>query len=329
MGSATAPFGDAVVQMTSLLDPFKSDPSGPPPQGPAPAVSVANLTQRSVGIGGLVGLDVRDGWQVGELKAIRLDALVRYDVWGDDPATAAQAATDINARLLGARDTLRAEGVLKLDLAAVEPADYADSLSAWRVGAQYRVLYEFPYKDTSGAESLISRIPIGLEPEDPADGLGEETVVTDELVRWDKLRTPLLVVRGPASVGALLVLATGSAPAGTVTVTRTSGDTTTPPATFTSFDTFLHNTAGPQPEFHEAVIAFTSVDEFLVAIGSAGSPVELGDWDEDTDLDEYRPRSLPVVPRLELPAAHDRLEIAYGGEKLDSSTVIYLRATRG
>jgi hypothetical protein len=327
MGTATAPFGDALAQMTSLLDPFKSDPASPPPAGPAPAVSVANLTQRSVGIGGLVGLDVRDGWQVGELKAIRLDALVRYDVWGDDPATAAQAATDINARLLGARDTLRTNGVLKLDLASVDAADFAASLSAWRVGAQYRVLYEFPYKDTGGAESLISRIPIGVEPEDPTDGLGETTVVTDDLVRWDKLLTPPLVVRGPASVGALLVLATGSAPAGTVTVTRTSGDATALPATFTSFDTFLDNTAGPHPQLEEAVIAFTTVDEFLVAIGSAGSPVELGDGDKNVHV--YRPRSLPVVPRLELPAARDRLEIAYSGEQLDSSTVIYLRATRG
>ena len=76
------PYGDALAGTLDALDDFVPGPALPLPEA---ALSVASLQERSVGIGGLRGLDFRGRFSVGELKAIRLEALVRYDVWGDTP----------------------------------------------------------------------------------------------------------------------------------------------------------------------------------------------------------------------------------------------------
>jgi hypothetical protein len=327
MANGAVPFGAALTEMLALLDDFVPAPAPPLPDA---AISVAGVSERSVGLGGLRGLEFRDRFQVAELKAVRLDALVRYDLWGGSPLAATQAASTINAGLLGARDTLRGQGVLKLSLEGVEPPDFAAPLNAWRVAARYRVLYEFPYQDAGGAESLIATVPIDFEPE-AAGAPHEETVVTDELARWDDDGAPPLVVRGRFGVGGLLVLSwfSAAAPTGAVSVTRTFEGAAGPPDAFASLDAFLDAVSGPDPASRHAMVNFATLVDFLAAVGGAGVPVALGDWDEDGVTDLYVPRSRAVLPPLRLATAAERLEIAYGDPALDQPGVVYLRATRG
>ena len=327
MTNGAAQFGEAITGMLGLLDDFLP---GPTPPLPNAGISVASLSERSVGLGGLRGLEFRDRFQVAELKAIRLDALVRYDLWGESPGGATQAAGDLGAGLLGARDTLASQGILKLGLERLDAPDFAASLNAWRVGALYRVLYEFPYQEAGGAESLIARIPIDLPPEEPGAAT-EETVVTDEMARWDDDGAPALVVRGPLGVDALLVLSwfSAAAPTGGVTVTRTFDGASGAPAAFGSLDAFLDAVSGPTPLERHGSVAFPTLVDFLVAVGTAGVPAAIGDRDADGVLDLYVPRSRAVLPPLVLATAADRLEIAYGAAALDQPAVVYLRATRG
>jgi hypothetical protein len=326
MANGGAPYGAALAEMLDVLDDFVPAPGANLPPG---EISVASLTERSVGLGGLRGLEFSDRLQIGELKAIRLDALVRYDLWGDTPGAATNAAAGIGAGLLGARDALRQQGVLKLQLDSVAPPDFAASENAWRAAALYRVLYEFPYRDAGGSESLIARIPIELEPE-TAGGPVEQTTVTDELARWDDVSAPPLVVRGPFAIGALDALSWFAAqpPAAGVTIDRTFDGATGAPAAFASLDAFFDAVGGPGA-LRQAQIVFPALADFLAAIGAAGPAVTLGDWDQDGVPDPYLARSRAVLPPVLLPEPADRLVITYGGAALDQPAVVYLRATRG
>jgi hypothetical protein len=323
------PYGAALAKMIDLLDLDHFVPAPLPPL-PKPGISIAGLTERSVGLGGLRGLDFRDGFQTAELKAVRLDALVRYELWGDTPFSATAAVAGVGAGLLGARDTLYLKGVLKLDLETVQPPAFAPSLNAWRVEAFYRVLYEFQYQDAGDAESLIARIPVDFEPEEPTSPT-EETVVTDEMTRWDEQAAPALVVRGPLGIGAIRALSffPGAEPSGTVTVTRTFDGAPGVPAPFVALDAFLDAVAGPDAATRHARLVFATVGDFLTALGAPDDAVTLGDWNQDKIADLYLPRSIAVVPPLQLPKAVDRFEIVYGAAQLDEVGVVYLRATRG
>jgi hypothetical protein len=327
MATGAAPFGEALAEMLGILDDFLPGAVAPLPDA---SISVANLSERSVGLGGLRGLEFRERFQVAELKALRLDALVRYDLWGDSPGAATQAAGNVGAGLLGARDTLASQGILKLGLEGLDAPDFAASLNAWHVGALYRVLYEFPYQDAGGAESLVVRIPIDVPPEEPGAAI-EETVVTDEMTRWDDDAAPALVVRGPFGVGALLGLSwfSAAAPTGGVTVTRTFDGASGAPAAFGSLDAFFDAVSGFAPLERHGSVAFPTLVDFLVAIGAAGVPVAIGDRDADGVLDLYVPRSRVVLPPLVLETEADRMEVAYGAVALDQPAVVYLRATRG
>jgi hypothetical protein len=332
-----------MVTVLTLSDTVFPPPPDPPPDPPLPKneISVAGLSERSVGIGDLRGLDFHNGFEVGELKAIRLDALVRYDLWGNSPGSATESATFVSTRLLEARDALAGKGVLRLHLENVEQPTFAGAVNAWRAAALYRVLYEFPYKDAGGAESLIARIPIEFEPESGDAAPPEETVVTDELTRWDDLAAPPLVIRGPYGIGELDVLSwfDGQAPSASVSLTRTFDGAPGPPVPFdsstTALDAFLDLIAGPAPALRHGTLVFETIPgspalaSFLDAIGTAGPTTALGDWNEDGDTDLYAPRTRTVVPPVLLPELGDRLEITYGGTALDQPAVVYLRATRG
>jgi hypothetical protein len=323
------PYGDALAEMIDLFKHFLPAPAPPPPL-PEPGVSVAGLTERSVGLGGLRGLDFRDGFQTAELKAVRLDAVVRYELWGDTPASATNTVAGVGADLLNARETPGGKRILKLDLETVQPPSFAASLNAWRVEAFYRVLYEYQYQDAGDAESLIARIPVDFEPEEPTSPT-EETLVTDETTRWDDHAAPALVVRGPFGIGALRALSffPGAEPSGTVTVTRTFDGAPGAPQQFFALDAFLDAVTGPDAAARHARIVFATLGDFLTALGLPGDAVVLGDWNQDAIPDSYLPRSIAVVPALQLPKALDRFEIVYGGGALDEIGVVYLRATRG
>lgn len=297
------------------------------PPLPAPSVSVASVKERAVGLGNRRGTETRGSFAVVELKGIRLDALARFQLWASGPAEAETAMTSLNTNLMADRDELWTKGFLRLALEATPPADLVPApISAWRKHADYRVLYEYPYTDTDGAESLIARIPVGIDSK-----FGESTTVTDEMVRWDNQDAPPLVVRGRFSVGGLsaLVFIHGPGPSGTVTLMRTFDGATGAPATHAPLAAFLAAVAGSNAPERHAQVTFASLSDFLAAFSAAGDPVALGDWDADGVPDEYQPRTLALEPAIQLPGAADRLEIIYQSAAFDQVAVVYLRATRG
>jgi hypothetical protein len=260
---------------------------------------------------------------------MRLDALVRFNLWADDLPAIEAFIAGLNAQLIASRDALWEAGFLRVALEATSPAEEVTSFSAWRQYVDYRILFEFRYADTDGAESLIARIPIHTDPEVRDSPDRETTVVTDKMARWDNLDAPLLVVRGPFSVGRLSALSAipGLAPGGAVTITRTFDGASGPPVDHPApLAGFLAAVAGPDAPERHAQIVFPSLSDFLAALSAAGDPLIMGDWDTDGVLDSYQPRSLAIEPAIRLPSASDRLEIQ--STAFDQVAVVYLRATR-
>ncbi|NJD68945.1 MAG: hypothetical protein C3F12_08690 [Candidatus Methylomirabilota bacterium] len=324
MSNGSPPLDQVVTAMLGRLDDYLPLPSLPLP---VPSVSVASVRERAVGLGNHRGMETRGSFAVVELKGIRLDALARFQLWASGPTEADTAITDLNTRLMADRDNLQVQGFLRIALEATSLADLVPPpISAWRKHADYRVLYEYPYTDTDGgAESLIARIPVGIDNE-----FGEATTVTDEMVRWDNQDAAALVVRGRLSVGRLSALAfvSGLAPSGTVTLTRTFDGAAGAPTTHATLAAFLAAVAALNAPERHAQVTFASVSDFLAAFSAAGDPVTLGDWDLDGAPDSYQPRTLTLEPAIRLPGAADRLEITYQGAAFDQVAVVYLRATR-
>jgi hypothetical protein len=323
MSNGSPSLDQVVAAMLGRLDDYLPMPSA---SLPAPSVSVASVRERSVGLGNRRGTETRGSFAVVELKGIRLDALVRFQLWAAGPAEAETAMTILNAQLMTARDPLRAAGVLRLALEAAPPGDFVLAVSAWRKQADYRVLYEYPYMDTDGAESLIARIPVGTDSE-----FSDSTTVTDEMVRWDNQSAAALVMRGRLSIRRLsaLVFIPGAAPSGTVTLARTFDGAVGPPPIHPDLPTFLAAITDPDHPAREGRVTFASLSAFLAALSAAGSAVTLGDWNEDGLPDNYQSLALTIEPAIKLPSAVDRLEIAYENSALDQVAVVYLRATRG
>ena len=298
---------------------------------PESSVSVTTMNERSVGLGNHRGTETRGIFPLIALKGVRLDAVVRFQVWAADPNAAETAMTDLTAQLMADRDVLWTSGILKIALEASPLADFIDSLGAWRKTSEFRVLYEFQYEDTDGAESLITRIPIASDLDVKNSPERETTVVTDEMVRWDNETAPTLSVRGPIRIGGLSVLSFVSAtvPSGTITLTRTfDGATGVPTAHPTLADFLSAVTQVSSPESH-AQITLASLTDFLAAFSSTGDPVTLGDWDLDGVPDSYLARVLNIEPAIRLPRVSDRLEIAYQNVSFDHAAVVYWRIKRG
>lgn len=313
---------EAVAAMLAVLDDYLP-PAAPPL--PSPSVGLASLQERSAGLGGRRGAEFTGGLAVAELKAVRVDALVRYDLWGQDSEASEQLAADVNSRLLTDRDALRSKGLLRLDLESVSRADHLESSDAWRKGIEYRVLYEHDFVDSDGASSLISRIPIDSDVDERESGGHETSLVTDEMTRWAE-DVPALVVRGRFTMTGLTVLVTdfGLAPAGAVTITRTHDGAAGPPAPFASPDAYFDMVAGEDPPQRHARLTFPQFSSFENALEPAGDDVRLGDLDGDGQPDVYRPRRLRIDPPIVLQSPRDRVEIAY--ENAVFGGVCYVRA---
>jgi len=200
----SAPLLDQVI--SDMLSALSSYLPAPAPPLPAPTVSVVSVTERTVGLGNRRGNETRGSLAVIALKGGRLDAVVRFQLWANDPGDVDTAIAQLHGRLLAARDALWTAGFLRVDAEGASLAEHVSSLNAWRKTTNYRVLYEFRYEDTDGAESLIARIPIKIDSE-----YGESTVVTDEMIRWDNQAAPLLEISGGAHgvfrIGAVSILA--------------------------------------------------------------------------------------------------------------------------
>ncbi len=305
----------------------------PPPGAsiPAPDVSLVSLQQKPVGIGNRRGVEVRNPFNVVELKGVRLDAVVRFTLWASSPTTAETAATELNNRLTAQSDILWNSGFMRLALESAPLPDFVSDINAWRKHGDYQVLYEYRYRDSDGAESLIASIPIRSDLEGPGSLVSETTLVTDETVRWDNEAAPSLSLRGRLVIGGLSALAfvPTAAPTGTVILTRTFDGATGPPTSFATLTAFLAAVAGPGATERHGKITFNSLSDFLAAFTAAGDPIALGDWNADGLPDNYKPLALAFEPTVQLPGTGDRLEITYGDPAFNQIAVVYLKATGG
>src|SRR6266481_2625568 len=133
--------------VSALLGLMKTYLPGPGQNLPAPTIGLATARARPVGLGDSRGTDVVGTLGVSDLKGIRVDGLVRFELWSADPGQAALATSTLDAKLIADADALPAA-------------------NAWRQTSDYRVLYEFHYLDADDAESLIVQIPINVDPEE-------------------------------------------------------------------------------------------------------------------------------------------------------------------
>jgi len=154
---------------------------------PRPGVSIVSLKERPLAIGNRLGTEHYGSFPLSELKGGRLDALVRFQLWGKEPDELDREVEGLQGRLLAARDDLRAYGILSLSLEGVTSADHLSSLNAWRKYSDCRVLYEYHYSDTDDAESLINCIAVNID--------GHLSIISDDLVRWDSQSAPAMEAR--------------------------------------------------------------------------------------------------------------------------------------
>ena len=155
MASTTgAPLDQALTAMLDVLGGYL-----PPLALPLPgaSISVASVRERAIGIGYQRGIDVRGAFAVADLKGLRLDAVVRFQIWAANPGQLDTALNGLNTRLLADRNILWTAGVLRMALDATAVTEFVSSVDGWRGLADYRVLFEYHYSDSDGAESLIAR----------------------------------------------------------------------------------------------------------------------------------------------------------------------------
>lgn len=310
--SSSQQFNDAVKAMVDVLKTYLP-PAGP--GLPAPSVSIASVTERSVGLNNRRGEDARAGFGVVELKGGRLDAVARFELWGAQPSAVEQAIQDLIQRVLADRDKLWTIGFLRVVLEGSPSSENVPALPAWRQTADVRVLYEFRFEDSDDSQGLIARIPIHIN-----STFNEATTVTDEMTRWDNQAAPALAVRGPANISRLsaLVFIAGPAPGGRVTLTRTFEGATGPPTQFTTLATFLAGVSGTNPQ-RNAQLVFASWNNFMAIFNPSGSPVTLGS-------DSYSPLEVAFSPGIPLGGVDDEFEITYQRTAFEVNAVAYLRA---
>lgn len=260
------PLSRALQAMLDVLNDYTLPPiiqPPPPPPLPPSNVLLASIVERTVGLGSRVGLDLRGPFSVAELKGLRVESVVRFELWAHSPADVAQATEDLISRLLGDQETLRGRGFLRVALKGVNSSENIFAEDAWRQLVEFNMLFEFPYVDTNEAESLIAQIPIHINSEH-----NEDTIVVDEMARWDNETAPTLRVRGPHQVGALTALAfiPVAEPVGSVIITRTFDGASGLPTSFPTLADFVTAVAGDNPAARHAEVTFASLVEFLAAI---------------------------------------------------------------
>lgn len=278
----------------------------PTPGVPEPNVSIATVSERALAVGNWRGNERRGTLAAAPLKGGRLDAVVRFQFWADDPIVVDESINELHGRLLAAKDELRAAGFLRAKAEATLSAEpiFVPALSAWRKTTDYRVLYEFYYQDDDGAMSLIARIPVDT------NAIPDELMtITDQMARWDDLEAKPLVIHGRARIAGLtaLIFIPGANPAGTVTITRSFEGGAGAPTAHGSLADFLTAVAGPNSTQRHDTVTFASIAAFLAAFAPAGDPVELGNPDPNQPgvMDSYTPLALAFLPAIELPASGD------------------------
>ncbi len=290
-------------KLGALLSPIVAPGPPPPPQPPpAPTLALVSVSEHSVGIGNRRGTGMLGSFKVRALKGLQLDAVVRFQYWAETQEEAEASVAGLQGRVRNAANELRAEGFLRVEAATTSVAESVATVNDfWRKSADYRVLYEFQYEDNDGAEGLVARIPIDFEGE-----FSESTVVTDDMVRWDEVAAPTIVVRGSGTrarrVNALTVVAflpAGWDGTGFVTVRASIGG-----------------------DVQEQV--FPHVRAFVEAFEAETDTVTLGANPYLVGRLSIEQVGFPLVLPFTL-KRDDFLLISYSNTEFDSDAVVYLR----
>lgn len=287
---------------------------------PDPSVIAFSLKERSVGIGGRRGEDLRAGFDVVALKGNRLEAIVRFQLWSNRLPDVEQAIQDLNSKLLSSRDQLRAAGFLEFSLETVAASENVPTIG-FRDAVEYRVLYEHQFEDNDGADSLLAKVPVLIN-----SVYNQAFTVSDHMARWDNQNADGLSVRGPLTLAGLtaIVFLKAPLPSHAVTLTRTSDDAAGAPAAEPDLPTFLSNIGGATPSSVNAKVSFASVADFIAAFKVSGDPVTLG-------ANAYVAKELLFQKPVLLPRVTDRFDVSYDNPPFDhpSPSVLYLRAVSG
>ncbi|MCA9935911.1 MAG: hypothetical protein KC415_18375 [Anaerolineales bacterium] len=319
---------DVLIVMRAALAAYLPLASG---SLPAPNVSIIKVEEKPTGLGNYIGDEVLEQFSI-VLKGGRLQASVRFQLWADTPNNVDQAIDDLHGRLLAAKDDLWIAGFLRFVAEGSTLAEHIPSLPAWRRTADYQVLYEFRYTDTDDAQSLIARIPVHTDPEELDSPQRETTVVTDDMARWDEQTAPTLDLHGRLTVSRFSALAfvPGTPPSAPVMLLRTFDSAVGPPTAFADLATFVTAVTNPTTPARHAQVTFATFSDFITAFSLAGSPITLGDWDEDATPDSYQPLTLPLPTPITLSGWADHLQLVYqpGGTtpQFDQTAVLYIRA---
>ncbi len=333
-----APTQEAVLnQIRERLTPFL--PTSP---GSLPAANISFITAKEVptGLGNHIGQERLSHFAFA-LKAGRLAADIRFQLWAQTPNDVDTAVDTLHAQLLDAKAGLLAPDPASsmptarfLRFAATQSAvaEHIQSLSGWRRTAEYRLLYEYPYIDADAAQSLIAQIPIHADPEALDSPDRETAVVTDKMVRWDQESVPILAIHGQQTVHhfSTLTFVPAAPPSGPVRLLRTHTDALNPPVVFPDLAQFVTAVTDPNTPENNAQVTFATFTDFLAAITITDDPIELGDWDEDSDLDSYTPGLLAFSTPISLPNPTDQLTLIYDPDStdptFDQTAVIYIQA---
>ncbi|WP_020579061.1 hypothetical protein [Actinopolymorpha alba] len=300
------------------------------PSLPDSNVTLERIREKLVGLGNQRGTEPTHVLGMRTLRGGRIDARVRFQLWGVTAPAVDTAVTVLQADLLDDRDVLRQAGFLRFAAVETTLAERVESVAGWRKTTSYDVLYEYSYVDTDDADSLIVAIPVTLDPEQAGSPDRETQTLTDGMVRWDDEGAPALRIRGPATVGRLsaLVFTPGPVPGGTVVVTRSSA-AAGPVTHLPDLPGFLDATGGSSPAATDADVTVTFAD-FFAGIGLSGDTLDLGDWNTDGTTDSYTGYDRCLDRPIVLAGPDDRLTVTYTASPgpstgLDQTAVAYLR----
>lgn len=294
---------------------------------PTASISLVNFKERTVGIGNRISAVKFGGFNLFEIKGIRLEALVRFQQWADTYEAINSENEKLCKTLLADRVKLKELGVLQLDLERSSDVEFIASLNAWRIISDYKVLFEFQYTDNDHAASLITHIPVESKLENYQDSLEVFNVLSDGMVRWDNETAMPLVIKGPVKLKTLsgISFIPGDIPSGYVSITRSFLGATENPKIFPSLSSFLDSVAGQNSNESNAKVNFDSVAVFLSTLTSTYEPLILGDWNLDNEADQYETASFTFNDAIYLKSHTDFVTIAYDGIKFDQPSVVYLR----
>jgi hypothetical protein len=328
-GNNAPPVEQVIDGMLSVLEAYLPVPVL---NVPIPTVTIRSVTEKPLAIGNDRGLEQRGLLGMVSLKGGRLDALVRFQIWASDPIAADAAMQTLQGQILTDRLNLQAQGFLQLKVQETTLSEHIEALSVWRTSSDLKVLYEFHYDDTDGAESIIARIPIHSDPEARNSADRETHILTDAIVRWDDESASALSITGGATMTtvnglASLSYAPGGWSGGAVTLSRLERNNAAPPTTYPDLADFVAAvTDAASPDLHAQVV-FPDVTEFLALFTMVGDPIRLGDWDEDGVQDLYQSSTLGFSPPILLEGSNAMLQLAYQDPVLNSKAVMYLRGS--